>query len=442
MNKITVTTKIETPFHSGAAVYLTLPDEEPVKLSFNIEAYARIRGAFDQTAGELAYFCAIIYGCDRLIQRDNRDGDRWSREIAVDIPVADPAHWNACRETAEKMLEFLTGDLWRLSFSTRLTPLFGVKFNETRRKFRSRRQAKGTAVSLFSGGLDSLTGAIDWLEENPNESLVLASSYDAHAENAKDDQKRLLPKLVSRYPGRVTQFIARSGLLTKGNDGNFRSRSLTFLGNGVLAASFVGEGTKIAIPENGAIALNYPLSSARSGSFSTRTVHPFFIEQFNVFISELGFNHKIENRYQFKTKGEILQECQNQSALEYLFSDSVSCGKRGRKMYWNDRHSLACGYCVPCVFRQAAVHASGFASESYGCSVSRRDEWGQLDLLKPNSDLQTVIDFVEADLNEETIWLKLRSNGYLKSELKEDYVNLVTRLRAELRVWLSTVNLG
>lgn len=442
MNEIIVTTVDEAPFSSGAAVYLNLAGQSPVKLSLNIEEYARARRVFDTEAGEFAYFCAVIYGCDRLIKRDTGDGDRWTREIAVEIPVDDPTRWSVCTGTAEKMLEFLTGDLWHLSFVKNSIPLFGLAFRKARRSFRSRRRVNGTAVSLFSGGLDSLTGVVDWLETNPTESVVLASSYDAHAENAKDDQSRLLPNLAALYPDRVTRFVARSGLASKGNDPNFRSRSLTFLGNAVLAASFVGEGVGIAIPENGAIALNYPLSSARSGSFSTRTVHPFFIDQFNILLDELGFDYWVENRYQFKTKGEVLKECRNQGALQSLYADSVSCGKRGRKMFWSDRYAVACGYCVPCIFRQAAVHAAGFAVEGYGCTISDRGKWGDLDLLKPNSDLQTVIDFVQADLNEEKIWVKLRSNGHLESEHKADYVDLIIRLRAELTTWLASVNLG
>lgn len=442
MNEIIVTTAVETPFHSGAGVYLNPRRQVPAKLSFNIEEYARARGKFDTVAGEFAYFCAVIYGCDRLIKRDIGEGDRWTREFAIQIPVDDPTRWDACKGTAEKMLEFLTGDIWRLTFVPRSIPLFGLNFLRARSNFRTIKQAKGSAVSLFSGGLDSLTGVIDWLEENPKESLVLASSYDAHAENAKDDQSRLLPKLSTLYPGRVTRFVARSGLATKGNDGNFRSRSLTFLGNAVLAASFIGKGTRISIPENGAIALNYPLSAARSGSFSTRTVHPFFIEQFNILLGELGFDHKVENRYQFKTKGDVLRECLNQNALQSLYTDSVSCGKRGRKMYWSNRHAVACGYCVPCVFRQAAVKTAGFASEDYGCTISDKDGWGDLNLLKPNADLQTIIDFVNADLDGDAIWQKLRSNGHLGSKYKGEYVDLVVRLRVELRAWLASVDLG
>ena len=237
------------------------------------------RGVFDKEAAEFAYFCAVILCMpDRAIHRESGDGDRWTRELSVEIPVSDPARWERCRGTGEKMLEFLTGDLWRLAFVSDSIPLFGASFRRTRRNFRSRRRARGSAVSLFSGGLDSITGIIDWLEENPEDSLVLASTYDAHAENAKSDQDRLLPDLRSAYPERTTRLVARSGLATRGDDINFRSRSLTFLGNGVLAASFIGANTRILIPENGAIALNFPLSPSRSGSLSTQDSPPTFYQ--------------------------------------------------------------------------------------------------------------------------------------------------------------------
>ena len=441
MNEIRVTKSDEAPYHSGATVYLNIVGREPIRLSFKISDYARIRGVFDKEAAEFAYFCAVIYGCDRAIHRESGDGDRWTREFSVEIPVSDPARWERCRWTGEKMLEFLTGDLWRLAFVSDSIPLFGPSFHKTRRNFRSRRRAKGSAVSLFSGGLDSITGIIDWLEENPEDSLILASTYDAHAGNAKSDQDRLLPGLRFAYPGRTTRFVARSGLATKGDDINFRSRSLTFLGNGVLAASFIGDNTRILIPENGAIALNFPLSPARSGSLSTKTVHPHFINQFNQFLDCLEFSYKVTNPYQFKTKGEMLDDCQNQSFLKTVYKSSVSCGKRGHTIHWHDRTAKACGHCVPCIFRQAAVNFANFPPEKYGCTVSNKAEWGTMNLLKPNRDLQSVIDLLNADLDEQNIWRRLRANGYLKREYKANYVALISRLKSELKIWLTSVGL-
>ena len=443
MNEIKVTKSDEVPYDSGATVYLNIVGREPIKLSFEISDYARIRGVFDKDAAEFAYFCAVIYGCDRAIHRESGDGDRWTRELSVEIPVSDPARWERCKGTGEKMLEFLTGDLWRLTFISDSIPLFGSSFRKIRGNFRSRNRAKGSAVSLFSGGLDSITGIIDWLEENPESSLILASTYDAHAEKARSDQNRLLPEIHSAYPGRTTRFVARSGLATGGDDINFRSRSLTFLGNGVLAASFIGKNTRILIPENGAIALNFPLSPARSGSLSTRTVHPHFINQFNQFLDCLEFSYKVTNPYQFKTKGEVLNGCQNKPFLQNIYQKSVSCGKRGfGKIHWHDKSAMACGHCIPCIFRQAAVNFTKYPVEKYGCTVSKKSEWGTSDLLKPNGDLQTVIDFVNADLDEELIWRRLRANGRLVWECRSAHVNLIVRLRDQLKDWLTSVGLS
>lgn len=442
MIRISTQLRVEKPYHSGAGVYLDINDGRCPKLSFNIESYARTWGRFDYRAAEFAYFCAVIYGCDRAIGRDSTLGDRWTREISVEIPVSDPVAWEVSVPVAEEMLEFLTGDIWHLSFISSSVALFGREFKRTKYKFRSKSRIQCKAVSLFSGGLDSLVGIIDWLEENPKDKLLLASTYDAQAESAKKDQERILPYLKAAYPNRVQRFVARSGLVSDGLDINFRSRSLTFLGNSVLAASFIGEGCEIRIPENGAIALNFPLTPARRGSLSTRTVHPNYLRLFNSFLSSLGFSSAVINPYEYLTKGEMMQDCLNKALLEDIYFKSVSCGKRGfSKMHWHDKHAQACGHCVPCIFRQAAVFSAGFASEKFGCNIRKRGEWGSSDLLKPNGDIQSVVDFVKTEHSSADIWRVLRANGYLHADDKGSYIDLVLRLKDELRAWLVDIKI-
>ena len=442
MNAIRVQTKVERPYHSGAAVYLKTDSGKYLKLAFDINGYTRVHGNFDIDTAEFAYFCAVIYGCDQAIKRDMPNGDRWTREIMVEIPVSDPDKWNECKAEAERMVGFLTGDIWYLTFVPHLTPLFGETFENTRKKFRKRRRICGKSVSLFSGGLDSLVGIIDWLEQNPKSSLVLASTYDAHAESAKKDQERVLPHLKDAYPNRLIRFVARSGLCEKGGDINFRSRSLTFLGNAVLAASFLGSETEIQMPENGAIALNFPLTPARQGSFSTRTAHPHFISQFNSVLKALNFSFRASNPYELKTKGEVLQGCLNQTLIKKVYQESVSCGKRGfSKIHWHDKTARACGHCIPCVFRQAAVLSAGFKSEIFGCNIQNQSEWGDSNLLKPNGDLYSIIDFVNSNHTDRDIWRILRANGRLDWKSKSPYIELIIRLKSELKIWLTRMGL-
>lgn len=434
MNQITVQLQAGNPYNSGASIFLAVNGGRLLQLGFNIEDYVRARGNFDENAAEFAYFASVIYGCDRAINRESFDGDRWTREFVVEIPVAEPGKWSAISSQLESVIEFLTGDIWHLDFVITPIPLFGREFKTTRRDFRRRTRICGTAVSLFSGGLDSLIGVIDWLSDNPEQNIVLASTYDAQAENSKSDQDRLLLPLHAVYAGRIQRYVARTGLCSGGEDTNFRSRSLAFIGNAVLAASFLGVGTPIIIPENGAIALNYPLTPARKGSLSTRTVHPHYIAMLSSILDSLGLSYPLINPYMLKTKGEMMRECRNPALLQSTYANSASCGKRGHKEYWEDKSSRQCGACVPCIYRRAAVHSVGFPMEQYGYSLAAGASIENI-LSHPNHDLSSIIDFIKRNDDDDTIWRTLRSNGHLDISLKEEYTSLIVRLRNEVTQW-------
>jgi len=441
MNVIKVELERGNLYRSGSTILLNRSIGPKVKVAFNVEDYVRCKGPISMLAFEFAYFCSIIYGCDRSEERETSDGDRWTREFDVTIPVSNPTLWNEASPIAQSMIEFLTGDLWHLKFIPYTVPLLGRSFNSDRQKFRKRRRLSGDVVSLFSGGLDSLIGVINWLSDNPGSKIVLASTYDAMAENAKSDQSRLIPHLDAEYLSRYQYFVARAGVCSDGVDTNFRSRSLAFIGNAVLAASFVGERTPVLIPENGAIALNFPLTPARAGSMSTRTVHPLFIELLNNFLQALGIHHVIENPYRLYTKGEMMKRCSNPIFLHKTYADSVSCGKRGfDRQHWSNMHAHGCGVCVPCIFRRAALLSAGYAEEEYGYDVLDRSSWKR-DILAPNGDLQATIDFVESAHLPDEIWSMIKGSTRLDLSQKSDYISLVQRLRDEVALWLKSVNL-
>jgi hypothetical protein len=440
MNSLRVELTPGNPYNSGAGVALLLSDGRRAQLGFNVEEYTRVRGAIDEDAAEFAFFTSVIYACDRVVKRDVPGGDRWTREFAVEIPVADPGKWSSSSDVCELMLEFLTGDIWHLDFVAAATPLISRELKRARRRFHKRRRMQGNAVALFSGGLDSLVGAIDWLEDNADGRLVLASTYDPQAEHARADQRRVLPHLDRQYPGMIQQYVARTGVLTEGWDTNFRSRSLAFIGNAVFGASFLGDDTPIIIPENGAIAVNYPLTPARRGSLSTRTVHPHFLDILGQLLGSLGLNYTLTNPYVLQTKGEMMQQCRNNALLKAAYPDSASCSKRGRKMYWENRQARQCGACVPCVFRRAALHRVGLGPERYGFDLSPGSAVQGM-LTQPNRDLSSVVEFIERDDRDTVIWRTLRSTGFLPPDIKRDYVLLVKRLRLEVKSWARAIGL-
>ena len=65
----------------------------------------------------------------------------------------------------------------------------------------------------------------------------------------------------------------------------------------------------------------------------------------------VGIPVKISNPYALMTKGEMMATCRNQSMLDLVAADTVSCGK------WK-RTNMQCGKCVPCLIRRASFHAA------------------------------------------------------------------------------------
>ena len=156
---------------------------------------------------------------------------------------------------------------------------------------------------LFSGGLDSLVGALDCLEAGQR--LLLVSHYDFGQLAAI--QQTLAAALIRHYgPDRVHHLGLRVQF-PEAPELSMRSRSLLYLALGLAAAAGFGAATPLIIPENGWISLNPPLTTNRLGSCSTRTTHPYFLEQLTGLWQEVGLVNPLVNPYQDLTKGEVVR---------------------------------------------------------------------------------------------------------------------------------------
>ena len=204
-------------------------------------------------------------------------------------------------------------------------------------------------MSLFSGGLDSFIGAIDYLCINNENRLLVVSHYERDVKGPMSDQDHLFGALSARFPGRIDHFQMRVGLQDAGEEISFRSRSLLFLATGMLAAQSTARDVSLSIPENGPIALNMPLTPTRRGSCSTRTAHPHFLEQLQSIVRRVGLNHQITNPYEFSTKGEMVFRCADLPFLAQHVTATVSCAKAGRKLGWA-AGVRACGTDVTSLF--------------------------------------------------------------------------------------------
>lgn len=428
--------------NSGSALRLINQSTgESFGIRHNFSGFSRLRSSFSSTSLDLVYLALAAYGCDRAVSRKKLD-ERWTRDIALTLPVEDLSVWQPLAERISTMLSFLTGDRWYISFQQRTVTIFGKEFIDASSRWRKQTAINGSVVSLFSGGLDSYIGVIDWLNQNRAGTLTLSGAYDPAAEGARSDQRRLFSLLAQQYPQRVELFTSRMGISGKGQESTYRSRSFCFIAFGILASAFQENGSTVLIPENGPIALNYPLSPARYGSSSTRTVHPFFIHELQRVVTDLGLNVSLENPYRFRTKGEMVADCLDMPLLRASYSQTASCGNRKRfKTQVQNRNATQCGFCVPCLYRRAALHSVGLDGNDYGAQVEDSSTWGKAKINEPNKNFSDVCEFVRANESDAVIRRRILANGKLDTTAIQSYVGLVKRQRNELKIWLNSLGL-
>jgi 7-cyano-7-deazaguanine synthase in queuosine biosynthesis len=388
-------------------------------------------GAPNDVEGDLLFLSAIVYATDKLVPR--AEGyDNWQRELTVSVPVADPSAWRNARAELESSLSFLTGDVWRFRFSQRDKRLW-YRMQRKSRAIKRCRPSEVAAVSLLSGGLDSLIGVIDLMEETTGK--VICVGHHDYSGGDQKAQSRLFKHIESVYPGRAYPLQIFSG--AKGSEDSHRSRSFLFLGMGSYVASRLGVNT-LTMPENGMIALNPPLTPARRGSCSTRTAHPHFVDQFNSLLAAIGVDVVVSNPYVAMTKGEMAQQCRNGALLKMAAPDSVSCGKSGRFRTWCRNcppGTRGCGCCVPCLYRRAAMFQILADTEPYGRDVTK----GEIDMTPGRgyaSDFRDLLTFITTADDTVSTGRLLLSNGHIPITELDAYTQMVIRGKKQIRRWL------
>lgn len=309
---------------------------------------------------DLLVLAVMVHAADTRLNRIQTSQDAWTREIKLIIPVSEAELWSKSKTVLEKMLRFLTGDLWEVEFRPR--PI-GFQ-NLIPRKFNSPLIYSG--ISLFSGGLDSLIGAIDSLESGDLPLFVSHAGEGA----VSSPQSNVFEKLSKAYSTKNIQRLRfpsarfpRNLFPDIGSENSTRGRSFLFFALGAFAGSGLKTKFDLRVPENGLIALNVPLDSTRLGSLSTRTTHPYYIHRWNELLGILNILGNTFNPYWNKTKGEMVAECKNQSFLKSIVHLSVSCAHPSAGRYQGGSMCHHCGHCVPCIIRRSAIRHAWQANE-------------------------------------------------------------------------------
>jgi 7-cyano-7-deazaguanine synthase in queuosine biosynthesis len=264
--------------------------------------------------------------------------------------------FRAVKAHLEYILFFLSSDTWRLRFAQSGGQAEGG----------TKWPAASGSVLLFSGGLDSFAGALHLAERGTP--LILVSHVTANHDTSK--AQTALARVVRRRLRATEHLQIRVGCRDASGKGfafphdanredTQRTRSFVFVVLAALAARRRGFREIVMLAENGQMAVNLPLTTARVGGFSTHTAHPeFMVRMSDVLTETLGFDIALQNPFLYETKAEVVARIRPDLRKPILASVSCWRARRGRTV------PLHCGECVPCLIRRIALEYNGL-SEAY-----------------------------------------------------------------------------
>lgn len=308
---------------------------------------------------DLLEIAAAVFAADTSTRRGDATrpdlGAGWRRSFTFSIPVIRQDIWSMpeMNEALIDAVSFLTGDEVRFSFtkkpgaSGRQYPLLD---DNTATPF------PASEVILFSGGLDSLAGAMDRLA-NSADRVVLVSREGRTKETPR--QKMLGRHLSRQFSGRVLHARFKAARRWgRGSDRTQRSRSLLFAALGYVHARVFGA-PKISFYENGIISHNLPISPQIIGTMATRTTHPAALSKLarilDVLADATGQSRiELANPFRWLTKTEVVERLDAAGGAQ-LISRAVSC----TSLHGRSREVTHCGACSQCLDRRFAVFAAG-----------------------------------------------------------------------------------
>jgi 7-cyano-7-deazaguanine synthase in queuosine biosynthesis len=309
---------------------------------------------------DLIEIASYVYCADQAVSRGGKTqramGSDWRRNFRFVIPVRNPDHWNN-PHVSERLcaaLSFLSEDDYAFEFEKAIDPVPFQSYLEFHDDIST--AFKADEVVLFSGGLDSLGGAIEELSTTAKR-IALVSHRSAS--KIFDYQKQLIAALKNRFPQRIIHLPV---LMTRQQETlpapEYTHRSRTFLYAALACASARLFGIdQIRFFENGVLSINLPIAAQVVGARATRTTHPLVLQRFREFLSiAVGKPIEVENPFIWKTKADVVQSIVDRGCGD-LIRNTVSC----TRTYDITKLHTHCGCCSQCLDRRFAVLASGAA---------------------------------------------------------------------------------
>ena len=155
---------------------------------------------------DLLQIAAYVFCADRMANRGERssiNNSSWSRSFEFHIPVLDFDFWqnDLVKSALNNALTFMTGDRKYVFYFIRSSINPTEVDNKQYSLFAGEQKNFDGDIMLFSGGLDSLAGAIQRLNDYPDHPLCVVS----HRSNktVTHTQAALIQSLNTKYGNRL-----------------------------------------------------------------------------------------------------------------------------------------------------------------------------------------------------------------------------------------------
>ncbi len=319
----------------------------------------RLAGSFlrniDDRLSDLIDIAGSIFAADSRITRGGPTrsdfGASWRRRLKFRFSVRDPDFWKQAdvSEALGAAVQFMSDDSLEFDFvrARQLAPVQNVLDVG-----RDSPVFAADDVIMFSGGLDSLTGAFEKLATSQDKVILIS-----HSSAPKRDKypRELFAELNRRFPGRILWIPVVARLKGKGaRETTQRTRSFLFACLGFVAAQLSGA-SRLHFYENGIVSANLPISPQVIGSMASRTTHPRTLSALDAFLKLVSPDAvTVGNPYNGFTKCQVVSRLAEFGGAD-LVRRTVSCSHVWDQTILHPH----CGACSQCRDRRFGVLAAG-----------------------------------------------------------------------------------
>ncbi|PII39429.1 hypothetical protein T190_05585 [Sinorhizobium meliloti CCBAU 01290] len=305
--------------------------------------------AFSNAERDLCEVARVIHEVERLLPK-RIIGDRIDHFV-VSIHCVIQLGGKAHRQSARRLLRIQGNARWEFDFTARKAGE-QTKLDEVGALFEAKEARQASALSLFSGGLDSTSGLAGYVDEKMD--LIVMSYFTG---NLHKQQKLLTDLGFDRHVQVQGRWQHPKGVRS---GGSFNYRSFLFLSLAAAEAS-ANNVDRIIQFENGPLALAVaPAPIYRI----TRHAHPRVQQLASGLFSNIleRENMRVENPFVKQTKREVVQSLRVWSRTDERFREIV----KETETCWYLKSTMiagtvkkktteACGICIPCLVRKAAL---------------------------------------------------------------------------------------